>query len=489
MDGPSHLYSANILDQLWFHTSVMSKYFTTNPIPVPNWLGHFFLTLLHLVLPAFLAEKVLIVAYFFGIAYSFRWLILTLEPASRWSTFLIFPFTYGYLLILGFYNYYISFIILFIALGYWHKHKNTLHRKDGLVLFILVTLIYFTHLFTFIFSGVALVASIIWDFILSKISRSGTSSFWRQSLFLMCGFSLSLILTVNYFLKVSADGMQNSQEYSASQLEQRLLAARAIICYSYPHEKPFTSWIAVCIGMIIVIILIFHSNTFAFTKHYSMKNKSLSKAAWLIIALIILLLLFIIPNGTNAGMVSDRLEIIFFLFLLIWIGVQNIPPVVTALPVTAMLILHFILVAFYQHSIKFQNLEVKEYEQIGKDIPAYKTVLPISFSKNWIDGHYPFYMGVDKPLIILGDYEAGLKWFPVIWSESEFPDFYPGNHPQNGLPFGWYHDNNDPMKKIDYVVIWQKQNNDAYLSQIEPVLRKDYSLEKIYTDAELYRLK
>ena len=47
IDGPSHLYNARIINELWFNNNeVLKDYFTFNPTPEPNWTGHFLLALL-----------------------------------------------------------------------------------------------------------------------------------------------------------------------------------------------------------------------------------------------------------------------------------------------------------------------------------------------------------------------------------------------------------------------------------------------------------
>ena len=461
------------------------------PFRFPNWLGHLLLVLLHLFLPAYLAEKIFILGYFFGIAYSFRWLIKTIEPEANLSTFLIFPFTYSFLLILGFYNYSLSFIFLFLTLGYWYKHKNSLNLRKGIILSLLVTAVYFSHLFTFLLLGLSFVIFILWDLFFDKANHPLKETF-RQQLYYLTGiFSVPIILAIDFFLHTTAAENTIRQRYTVSELCQRLFEVRAVICWSYAHEKQYTEGIGICLLVLIASLLVFYFFSIIRSKIRFKEKNSALKAVWLFLSIVLLIFLFIIPNGLSPGMFSDRLEILFFLFLVIWISIQKIPSVIMAVPVVTMLVLHFILVFFYQRQIEFQNSESKEWEQIGRDIGENRTVLSVSNSKNWIDGHYSCYMGVDKPLIILNDYEAELKWFPLIWNTDSVPDFYLGDLPQDGFCYWWYHNPKNSIEKIDYVVRSLNQTNDNNVCnlRIDSVLKRNYQLIKSYRDAELYRIK
>ena len=110
MDGPAHLYNSNILNHLIRGNTTLSEFYSINTVPIPNWTSHFLLSIFHIVLPAWLAEKALLVLYVSGMAFSFRFLIKELNPENIPLSILIFPFIYSFLFHLGFYNFSISFI-------------------------------------------------------------------------------------------------------------------------------------------------------------------------------------------------------------------------------------------------------------------------------------------------------------------------------------------------------------------------------------------
>jgi hypothetical protein len=89
MDGASHLSNSNIINQLVFHhNNLFSQFFMLNPEPVPNWTSHLIISLLTLVLPAFAAEKILILVLLAGIPFAFRNLMYTIAPKNHLFSFL-----------------------------------------------------------------------------------------------------------------------------------------------------------------------------------------------------------------------------------------------------------------------------------------------------------------------------------------------------------------------------------------------------------------
>jgi hypothetical protein len=67
MDGPAHLYNANLIHHLIFgNTPQLEQYFSFNKELLPNCTGHSLLALLNFIMPLRLAQKVLLFIIVFG---------------------------------------------------------------------------------------------------------------------------------------------------------------------------------------------------------------------------------------------------------------------------------------------------------------------------------------------------------------------------------------------------------------------------------------
>ncbi|MFN4300308.1 MAG: hypothetical protein ACK4EX_11355 [Thermaurantimonas sp.] len=125
MDGPAHLYNANMIAHLLKGNESLSEFFMIKKFWIPNWTSHAFLAVLHFVMPAWLAEKTLIILYVSGMAFSFRFLVKQMNSDSVALSVLIFPFMYSFLFHLGFYNFSLSFIFFFYAVGLWIRRYSS----------------------------------------------------------------------------------------------------------------------------------------------------------------------------------------------------------------------------------------------------------------------------------------------------------------------------------------------------------------------------
>ena len=105
LDGPQHLYNANVIIQLLKGSEIFRKFFRINEVVVGYWTGHFALSFFNLFLPAWLAEKIFLTAYVLEVVFSFRYLVRSIDPERQnLLVYLIFPFVFHSYLLMGYYS-------------------------------------------------------------------------------------------------------------------------------------------------------------------------------------------------------------------------------------------------------------------------------------------------------------------------------------------------------------------------------------------------
>lgn len=115
LDGPAHLYNANLIHELIFSNSaVLNEFYVFNSEIVPNWGGHFILAFLYSFFPGVWVNKLFIGICLLLLPVSFRFCVKKINKDAVFTTYLIFPFTYTFMFCLGFYNFYIGLIVLFL---------------------------------------------------------------------------------------------------------------------------------------------------------------------------------------------------------------------------------------------------------------------------------------------------------------------------------------------------------------------------------------
>ena len=430
MDGAAHLYNSNIINELAFNAgSKMSAYFVFNDVIVPNWLGHFVLAFFNLLLPSFLAEKILLVSYLFLLPYSFR--KLTSLYSNVFLSYLIFPFCYTSLFYLGFYNLSISFILLFASIFYWKKNEMEWNFNKIIILFLLISLTYFAHIFIYailLFTLFLMLSQSAFRAFLGKKTTFSTvfKQYWQQY-FILLSAALPTLILMFLFVK-NVHFASEEKRITNSELLRWIKDVRPLIALM-GEEVRFTEiyyHLLIALSSIVLFLDIQKKRGKDVKKslffHFS-NTISLAKNIFLIVGIIVLTLYFVVPDSASAGMMSERLCLVFFIYMVLWLSLQTFPNWLCQFSIFIVLIVNFGLLARYIKATKAYNSEASSIYEAANYIAPYSVVLPLNNSENWLDGHFSNYVGTDKPLIILENYEANTAWFPIKWNEKELPNF------------------------------------------------------------------
>lgn len=119
-------------------------------------------------------------------------------------------------------------------------------------------------------------------------------------------------------------------------------------------------------------------------------------------------------------------------------------------------------------------------------------VLPLNYSNHWLTFHFSNYLGVDKPMIILENYESSTGYFPIKWNTNSIPKLQFGNISVENIPCIQTMNNGDnPTKTIDYVfVLGQIEDKiDSCSIEIKRVIKENYSLIYRSNSCSLYKVK
>lgn len=161
-DGPSHLDNAQILRELGNSAAGYEAFFEIRAEPIPNWTSHLLLAGLLYCVPALTAEKLLVSLYVLGFAGSFRYFLGAFGARCRPISWLGLLFVYNRCFWMGFYNYCLSLIWVWLIVGFCLRRRGGLGWPHALALLVLFPLAYFTHLSGFLLAlTAALGASIV----------------------------------------------------------------------------------------------------------------------------------------------------------------------------------------------------------------------------------------------------------------------------------------------------------------------------------------
>lgn len=488
MDGPAHLYNANILRHLWAGQSeVLHQWYTVNPAPVPNWTSHVLLAAFGAFLPAYLAEKALLLLYVVGLPLAFRAFVNRISPVHSPMVYLIFPFVYNYLFCLGFYNLSLSIVLLFAGLAISIKQMEAPSTSGWMIQMFLFLLTYFTHPFNF--TLLALGAYAIWATHFLFLLTFPPASYWHRFRLsrphlLRLGLASCIPMVLLFHFYATQHFPNSGERLSMGELMRFLKDVRPLISYHYENELRLTEQLYHLYIALLAIVFYERINEVSgqcYNRLEKWKRLFRPSDLWLGMALFILALLFAVPNGASAGMMSDRFALFFFLFLVVWLAVQPFPRWLWRAATALVLILNFGLVYRYLTVSKNLNRLVAQCVAASRQIDAGSTVLPLNYSENWLAPHFSNYLGIEKPMLILENYEADMGWFPLLWRGVRPSPVLGMDTLRSCLPF--QDDALDTTVPIDYVFVLGKMTEaDSCQVLLQRAIDRDY--ERVYGTGE-----
>ncbi len=493
-DGPSHLYNAFVFKDILFHShSLYANYFDINNVPNPNWLITVFYSLLMLIFPAFVVEKIFLVLYVLLLPLSFRYLIKQINPNSDFITLLIFPLVYNITLYLGFFNFCFSIILFFYATGYWLKYQGLFSVKKFLVFVILVTLTYFSHPVSFVILcmmiGVFMIAALMQD--IQNRNRAFMRFFKRIFVFL-----IALLPAIYFFLKFFKQSgtaisfaSRDIKTYLADALDGNLL--------SFPVKND----LAFCAIFVAILILFF-----AFNLYIRIKDKRPQKLDILYLFLVLFsILTFISPEEIAGGsVILIRLVLYSNIIAIICISAASYPEKVKQYSTYIIFVFALCWLGFKSYHFQKTHENLAEIMSIGKNISTSKTLLPFTIGEANSDSspldtirdidinvylHAAMYICAEKRLVCLSNYEASQSYFPLKWKFGRDPSFY---FPETGEMLK---DSSISSYKAkvgtwpDYILIWDETGHVADRKALIKEMVKNYTLEQIQSNNKvaLYR--
>lgn len=502
MDGAAHLYNSNLINQLISNSnSPLHQYFVFNSEILPNWSGHFLLSLLIFISNAFIAEKILLISLLILLPVTFRAIIQRINSVNSSVSYFVFPFTYSLPFWFGFYNFSIGLLLLFVTVYFWLTKENSTYKiKDKFILFVLICSTYFSHLLVFCLLLIILTARILFVE-LEKIRTENNSiktvtiKILNQTILLLFSAALPLFFTYNYFL--AREDISPQSKLPVQELINWLYKIQPIIALNESVEQPFTKniFFVFCAMLLFAVIEKLRFSVHLKNKLVSVKkfihNSFSSLNFWLLCCMILLILYFYLPDEhANASFISIRIFLLFFLFFILFMASLNHKKTILFLAVFILLYNHFRLNFYYTKEAVVLGGVATRINNFAPQIEANSVVLPINFSSHWFMGHYSNYLGVDKPMVILENYEAVQGYFPLDWNRKAMPNLTLVNNNSGQVScLNWETNLTNKNKKIDYVFILGVPPDSINLceNKIFSILKKSYKLVKADRDLKLYK--
>ena len=466
-------------------------------------MSHFLLAGLLTIFPDYLADKILVTFYVIAFGLAWRFLARQINPENTLILLAGLPFVFHRTFQMGFYNYSLGIVGMMLVVAYWLKYHKNFSPGQTVILSLLFLLLYFCHPVGLTFT--CAIIGLIWicDFISAYISSNKTITHQLRSrkkevLFTLVSSLPALTMLFIYILRRGTETTPNP--YDKGHLFRKLVELTSLVNMSDKEENWAIAWSVVC-GILLVAGLA-----------HKVRQRNFSKYDGFFLAFVLTLIMYFIQPGSigGAGILYIRLQFIPFILLLMWMASIPLNKLLYHFLMVPVIVIPLVLIALRAPHHKMASDALTEYLSVKDHISDRSTILPLSFAHQglnsdgswvsdriWLFMHAADYLGSDKSLVMLGNYEAGLGYFPIIWHQNKQPFFHIAtNEGMEAQPPSVdllsYHQKTGGS--IDYVLTWCMGRSFAehpYTQNLRQQLDAAYELVFISQNglARLYRRK
>jgi hypothetical protein len=504
LDGPSHLYNASLIKELISgQKDNISDLYCFNPVLVPNWTGHFIMAFFGLFFPAFLAQKLMMLIYFILTPLFFRKSLLFFVPKNRFGLYFIFPLLHNHLFYFGFFNMCLGITAMFATFSYFLPSHGKFTVKQYIFLTLLLGITFFSHIIAFLLTLALLIAFStlslgVWKD-RNQYRIADFSGFKKRLLWIFICAIPSVILSINYFFKIHVTGPR--PVISVAERLQWIADFRPVMAFGCgPPLLDYGRLLSVLFAFLVAVfifLVIKNKKLFPANKVSFDFRNTVSSVIFLSFCLVLLTLYFLLPNFI---LISDRLLVLSYVFFFCWLALIKFPKWIGALSLVAMLSLQSTIVSVYTNYAIETRDDVPKLEEVATAIPEGNFVLVLNYSANWLYDHASGYVGANRRLALLENYEAGLHWFPVNWNAERFyTDTLAFGAPNKDLICSYFVNEPDSLFfsvrqknglviPVDYVVqIGENPNNqNACFFETQTRLQSSYNIIRRNNFCKLY---
>jgi hypothetical protein len=214
---------------------------------------------------------------------------------------------------------------------------------------------------------------------------------------------------------------------------------------------------------------------------------------WFWILVIVFGLYYTFPDSLKwTSFISSRLGLLVYIFAVLWICGLNFPRRSGFIIPIAILLITIPLYGKYLQSVRSLSVEANSCYDAQEFIRPNSTVLPLNYPGNWFAAHFSNYLGAEKPVAVLENYECGLDYFPLRWNMDRIPNTLLGETSCYDIPCAyWVFDSSHVAMKIDYVFVLGDQvaSADSCHRELRKTILDGYNLVNRTEHYELFERK
>lgn len=460
-DGPAHLGTAAALRELVLgQFGIVRDFYVINPHLDPNWLIHVVLALLGAVMPALIAEKLLLSGYLIALPAAAFYAARAARPGAGFLGALTLPLLMSFPVHMGFYNFAWSLPLFLAALGYWLPRRRTLSRRQTAALAGLLLVLLFSHLFSFAMAGLAMAVVSACDLLSGGREEAAPRSRWpelrRRALPLTLAFLPGVLVGFGF---LGRNAGQAAVWRSDEVLAARLAGFQTLVSFERSEVVPAAAYFWSLLALML------------YCAWGRLRRRQWSAHDGFLISFgLALVLYFCLPAGlAGGGYVNTRVALFLPLLGLLWLaGVAAVERLRNSVLLASA---GLALALLWLHVGSYARIDagLQQYAAAAARVRPNSTVLSLSFAReagNRRTGKVrPFanaagYLAARGDVVDLANYQAHVRYFPILYRPEVDPFRYLGGKAEpvqavRDLDLAGYESASG--KLVDYVILWDLQ--------------------------------
>lgn len=386
LDGPMHLLHAAVLRDAWSGKVRAAEGMWVDNGSLDLNLGDLLLVGLSGMVHPFVLHKLLAVVSITVLCVGAWRLARGYGKPLNASWLLVLPFSFGFVLVLGFFHFMIASGIAFGFCGWWVS-RVSIRRRELLILLLSCALGTFAHKTG---GGSLLLLVGVHEVVL----RTSDASAWRTRWAGLPARLPALLATCSALLCLSVLGMRFSTSPVHAHEEHRplteLLTMRPLLLLDSVGELPFRIALGTALIMLMAAAL--------WCRRHSKALKA--DDALLISALILLLVSLIRTPKTELLYVTDRAQWLSLLLIACWLGVQRMPARLMRPVLVGLLVLHGLRLVLLERRMAVLGTRDEAALNASRYFEPGALVVPVLLDDNWLARHRTAYAAIGHDGIV-----------------------------------------------------------------------------------------
>jgi hypothetical protein len=450
LDGPAHIYNSSLLKAYFAGGPVMLENYTLSNLNIPNLFSNYFLMTLMFIFKTSIAVNLFYFIMLFLLLLCSNYLLRSFEAGSPFvGSLVLIIFFNSKLVHFGFYNYMYALSFLMLAIGFFRSkfsRNGKVSYTHYLILFIIEILLFYSNGLAFVLFVFYLSLHGATEFLKRKNDQDRFKKMFTRTIVVLM-LSIPFFIMMRFFYARYEAPMDFNSELLQKKWDG-LKMASTFIAYHTDREKEISTWIFIAVVLATLLIIV--------SRIVGGGPKLRKGDVIFAFSFSALLLLFIIPDDYSIGLMNMRFEAFFFLFIMLWVMLQKNSIIKNSFAGLIVAFSFYQYNDFFKNNIKDMNDNISKIVKASRQIEAYSSVVAFNYSTSWIETHFSNYLGYEKPIILLDNYELNYKWFNLRWN-TNMPK-YLVNGRSSGAGFNWNVMKGKEEKEVDYVFLYQANN-------------------------------